>query len=302
MLKPILKWPGGKNKLLPQLYKRMGDQPKLATKYIEPFVGGGVVALNMFHWFPNLEQFVLTDVNINLMSLYTQLIENTDGLVKQANELVSKFNDCKNLQQRKSYYNIVRGRYQTDPVKNAYMLLFLSRACYEGLYRENAEHQFNTPVSSTIERVYIDKMNIETWVGVLKQMLHGQGSVVACKDFRETLNQPMENYQDSFIFIDPPYPSPEITKNFRAYTGGDMGEKDYKDLLELLERIHYNTNAQIMVTMGEGLVADLDKTEPITTTQFWEKWFIELVDPIRGVTPENNRNKPKAPEYVITNF
>ena len=49
MLKPFVKWAGGKNSLIPQLTKYYPFELKNGTikNYVEPFVGGGAVLIDI---------------------------------------------------------------------------------------------------------------------------------------------------------------------------------------------------------------------------------------------------------------
>ena len=55
ILQPVLKWAGGKRKLLPQIEKYF---PKKFAAYYEPFIGGGAV---LFHLQP--KKAVINDYN-----------------------------------------------------------------------------------------------------------------------------------------------------------------------------------------------------------------------------------------------
>ena len=44
MLKPLVKWAGGKRQILPELMKRL---PKNWGTYYEPFVGGGALLVEL---------------------------------------------------------------------------------------------------------------------------------------------------------------------------------------------------------------------------------------------------------------
>ena len=45
LVRPILKWVGGKRQLLEEIEKRL---PKRISYYVEPFVGGGAVVMKNF--------------------------------------------------------------------------------------------------------------------------------------------------------------------------------------------------------------------------------------------------------------
>ena len=73
-MQPFLKWPGGKRWLLQQ-YKEYF--PKDYNRYYEPFLGGGAA---FFHLQPAVA--VLSDINGDLISLYTVMRDSPEELAK----------------------------------------------------------------------------------------------------------------------------------------------------------------------------------------------------------------------------
>ncbi len=71
MIRPFIKWPGGKSRVMPELLPHM---PK-ADCLIEPFVGGAAVFLNT-----DYRRYVLADINPDLIRLYREVKSNPDLL------------------------------------------------------------------------------------------------------------------------------------------------------------------------------------------------------------------------------
>src|SRR5438477_1268232 len=72
---PVVKWVGGKTKLLPELLARM---PERFARYYEPFAGGAAV---FFRIAP--ERAVLADSNPDLIGLYTCLARDVTGVIRR---------------------------------------------------------------------------------------------------------------------------------------------------------------------------------------------------------------------------
>src|SRR5262245_32981076 len=72
---PVVKWVGGKTKLLPELCARL---PAKLGRYHEPFVGGGAL---FFRVAP--ERAVLADSNADLIGLYTTLASDVAGVIRR---------------------------------------------------------------------------------------------------------------------------------------------------------------------------------------------------------------------------
>jgi DNA adenine methylase len=89
LIKPFVKWAGGKRQLLSQIQKFI---PKKISTYYEPFVGGGAV---LFDLQPN--DFVICDVNTEIINVYEVIKSDVDSLI-------AELKVYKNEQ--KYYYNI----------------------------------------------------------------------------------------------------------------------------------------------------------------------------------------------------
>src|SRR5262245_10046872 len=72
---PIVKWVGGKTKLLSELLARM---PARYGRYYEPFVGGGAL---FFRVVP--ERAVLADTNQDLVGLYTAIANDVAAVIRR---------------------------------------------------------------------------------------------------------------------------------------------------------------------------------------------------------------------------
>ena len=72
---PIVKWVGGKTKLLPELLARM---PESFGRYYEPFAGGAAL---FFRLVPR--RAVLADSNADLIGLYRAIVGDVDGVIRR---------------------------------------------------------------------------------------------------------------------------------------------------------------------------------------------------------------------------
>lgn len=85
---PILKWAGGKTKLLPQIrarYPQQLTQNKIDI-YIEPFFGGGAVFFDIVNNF-KIEKAYLFDTNPELVILYKVIQNDVDGLISELSQI-----------------------------------------------------------------------------------------------------------------------------------------------------------------------------------------------------------------------
>src|SRR5262249_32056249 len=72
---PIVKWVGGKSKLIPELVRRA---PSSFRRYFEPFAGGAAL---FFHLAPRAA--VLSDTNAELIAFYRAVRENVEGVIAE---------------------------------------------------------------------------------------------------------------------------------------------------------------------------------------------------------------------------
>lgn len=77
--KTFIKWAGGKEKELPIILKNI---PSDFTRYIEPFVGGGAVYLNI-----NCPVSVINDKSDELMLLYKMIKNHNQGFIDSLNQI-----------------------------------------------------------------------------------------------------------------------------------------------------------------------------------------------------------------------
>ena len=78
-IKPFIKWAGGKEKELPIILKNL---PSSFNRYIEPFVGGGAVYLNI-----NCPNSIINDKSDELMLLYKMIKRGDKDFVKSLNDI-----------------------------------------------------------------------------------------------------------------------------------------------------------------------------------------------------------------------
>ena len=70
-IRPFVKWAGGKNSLIPQLseyYPNDLKEDRIDT-YIEPFVGGGAVLIDILQKY-NIKKAYAFDINQDLINCY----------------------------------------------------------------------------------------------------------------------------------------------------------------------------------------------------------------------------------------
>ncbi len=214
LIKPFLKWAGGKgqllNKIRPLYPQGLGNQ---ITKYIEPFIGGGAVFFDIISSY-KLNKYIINDINKELINTYKAIQQDIHSLLEYLSKITSYYKKLSTEERDLFYYNI-RDKYNSIVLNNcinlekAALFIFLNKTCFNGLYRVNRNNQFNVPAGKYKDPAIYDEENL---LNVSKQL---QNIEILCGDFATTYN-----YIDSntFIYIDPPYRPLTKTSSFTNYS------------------------------------------------------------------------------------
>lgn len=191
-LVPPLKCQGIKTKLVSGIREVAATRDY--TRWVEPFCGSGVVALNV-----QPKEALLCDTNVHIISLYRDIQSRkiTPGNVKEFLTIEGE----KLKAQGEQYYYEVRTRFNEAPTPLDF--LFLNRSCFNGVIRFNRKGKFNVPYCHKPERFaqsYVTK--ITNQVRQIAQVLSTVDWTFETRDFRDTLAQVRA---DDFVYADPPY-------------------------------------------------------------------------------------------------
>ena len=189
---PPIKCQGIKTKLVPFILGSIKWDGK--GRWVEPFVGSSVVALNA-----SPPRAYLTDANVHVITFYRDI---ADGSVTA--EIVREHLRTEGdlLAERGSdHYYYVRDRFNDNPTSLDF--LFLNRSCFNGVMRFNSKGRFNVPFCKKPERfrqAYVTK--IANQVSHLESVMQECDWHFETADWRECLAQATE---DDFVYADPPY-------------------------------------------------------------------------------------------------
>ena len=166
-IRPFVKWAGGKTQLLSQINQYLPIEltdGKIKT-YIEPFVGGGAVLIEVLQKY-DVENAIAFDINADLINCYLVVKNNVEELIK---ELAIKELKYKMLEddKRKEYFYEIRTEYNSYElqdevinVKRASEFIFLNKTCFNGLYRVNSNNKFNVPFNNAKNPTICDTENL----------------------------------------------------------------------------------------------------------------------------------------------
>jgi len=207
IVKPLLKWPGGKRWLARKIIPCLKADFK---RYIEPFLGGGAF---LFALLPS--RGIVSDINPDLIACY--------GAIKADPHRV--FTEFTRLGLGKAeYYRIRDHWYPRSEVKRAARLIYLLRHSWNGLYRVNRQGHFNVPYCPRKRKDRLtQKMVLE--VQSVLQTTH-----LRCQDFSKTIQQARSG---DLLFVDPPY-FENGRRTFQRYSSVYFRESEQERLVSCL--------------------------------------------------------------------
>lgn len=218
MRKPIIKWMGGKTRVLGELQKVL---PKRTT-FVEPFVGAGSVFLNT-----NYSRYILSDSNPDLIRLLCVAREQPEELIAASQPLFLDGNTTVKYMERRELFN--SGKTMTE-VERAAMFLYLMRHGYNGMCRYNSSGGFNVPFGRYPNGVYYPLEEIRDWA---KRCAEVEYLEIVCEDFRSVLARTPE---DAVIYADPPYIPLSDTAKHAQYHRKEFSQTDHRELAKLLQQ------------------------------------------------------------------
>jgi DNA adenine methylase len=260
---PLLRWAGSKKKLLPLLQRAT---PIYSKRYVEPFVGSGVLFLAL-----DPARAVLSDINHDLIDTYHTVRSQPLQVWKAASGFDAS----------EAAYYAVRA---LDPiglsrVERAARFVYLNRFCFNGVYRTNREGRFN--VSRGKGHLGIPRSE------VFKAFAERLGRAdLRCIDFETTL---AETGAGDYIYLDPPYASSGNRDR------GEYGPGSFKS--EDLERLAAGLNAA-SERGAKVLLSYSDLPELIARLPGWQVRRLAVARNVAGFTSARRR----AEEVLISNY
>ena len=221
MALPIIKWTGGKRRLLKEIKKYI---PEEYNDYYEPFFGGGAL---FFDLELKNKKIVINDINKDLINFYIQVRDNPT-------EVINGFNEVLPTLIKKEKYEEIRKQFN-DKIKNeeydielACLFLLLNVSAFNGLYRKNKNNEFNTPYANPDRVRKLQRKVIEERVKEGSLLLN-QNVEICNEDYSTILSRAKKG---DFVFIDSPY-----IDTFTAYSSGDFSLEEQEKLADLCREL-----------------------------------------------------------------
>ena len=295
VVKPFLKWAGGKRQLLHHFTDIYPPALKAGSikNYYEPFLGSGAVFFDIAQRYP-IEKAFLFDVNPELVLTY-QVIQAQVNQLTEALAAHEKKYLALDTQKRQVYFYDQRAqfnsqRFDTVFLKNtskdiarAAQLIFLNRTCYNGLFRVNSKGAFNTPAGNYANPAICDVKNLTAVSRLLSMATIQQADFkIALKNIRPS----------SFVYLDPPYRPVSKTASFTAYSNLAFQDEQQSALAAVYKALD-KKGALLMLSNSD------------TSDNFFDKLYqgfgIKRV-PARRLINADASKRGHVNEIVVTNY
>jgi DNA adenine methylase len=285
-MKPIVKWAGGKSKLLHAL---MPHVPAKIGTYAEPFAGGAALffgiagedlatgesrapsrsAKSARRW----KRAVLNDQNEELVACYRAVKDDVASLIDALHEY---------RYDRDLYYEVrdreTRGM---SDVERGARFIFLNRTCFNGLWRVNASGKFNVPFGRYKNPRIVDEKRLRAASHALKSVDLRVG------DFAKVTRDLGEG---DFVYFDPPYVPLSKTAAFTAYDKSGFGEVEQARLAKELRRLK-----------EAGVRAVLSNADTPETRELYAGLRVSIVQVTRPINSDPSKRGDTA-EVVVTTW
>ncbi|AEH06247.1 DNA adenine methylase [Methanothermococcus okinawensis] len=287
MIKPFLKWAGGKTQIINSIDENLPKDLKdgKIKRYIEPFVGGGAVLFYILQKY-ELRDVVINDINSDLILTYKVVKNDVNNLINELSEIKDRFLSLSDENRKNFYYNIReefnKSKEEMDDIKRASYFIVLNKTCYNGLYRVNKKGGFNVPYGMYKNPKIFDADNLKQISKLLKNVK------ILCGDF-EIIEEYVD--KDSFVYFDPPYKPINKTSSFTAYTKYNFSDSDQIRLSELYKKLD-RRGAKLMLSNSYDIEF---------FRQLYSNYFIKKITAKRMINCKGDK-RGNIYELLITNY
>ncbi|NEP00232.1 MAG: DNA adenine methylase [Symploca sp. SIO2E9] len=277
LVRPFLKWAGGKRQLLPEIQKYV---PKKYQTYYEPFLGGGAVLFGL-----QPKKAVVNDSNSELINCYKVIKDSLDDLMIQL-----RTHKEEHEQYQESYFYKMRDLDRSNNYKNDYgavqraaRIIYLNKTCFNGLFRVNSSGQFNVPFGKYKKPNILD----EAVLKAVNKYLNRNKIDFLNKDFEEAVSDAKKG---DFVYFDPPYDPVSITSSFTGYDVNCFNRDEQKRLKEVFDDLDTRGCKILLSNAATGFILNLYST-----------YKIDKVLATRAINSKALR-RGKVPEVLVRNY
>lgn len=272
---PFVKWAGGKTQLLTKIKELM---PEKYNNYYEPFVGGGALFFSL-----QPKTFFINDLNKDLIDTYECFTNDT-----LFNNLKDKLKVYENNHSEEQYYDVRKldqnEFYSSFPIYDrAARLIYLNKACFNGLYRVNSKGFFNVPSGKKDKVKTYDEENFLN----IKEYFKNSKYTITSLDFEEAVKSASKG---DFVYFDPPYDNLDKKETFTSYDKDGFGKNEQIRLANLIKKLD-----------KKGVYIMLSNHNTKFINDLYKDFNIHIVNARRNINSKGDERKG-VEEVIITNY
>lgn len=272
LVRPFLKWAGGKRQLIPEITANY--LPAKYDTYYEPFLGGGAILFELQH-----NKAVVNDSNSELINCYKVI---RDSLYELMEDLKRHENN------EKYYYDIrdwdrIKNYNKKTTIQRASRIIFLNKTCYNGLFRVNSQGQFNVPFGRYKKPNILD----EAVLKAVSHYLNNNDIKILNGDFEDAVKDAKAG---DFIYFDPPYDPVSNTASFTGYDVNGFNQDEQIRLKNTVDDLHKRGCKILLSNADTEFIFDL----------YNKDYRIEKVYATRAIN-SNALKRGKVQEVLVMN-
>jgi DNA adenine methylase len=262
---PIVKWAGGKTRLLDELCARV---PLGYRRYFEPFLGGAALYFRLAPRFA-----VLSDSNPDLINMYRCVSGNVEAVIRRLARHRTAHSTEYYYEMRETWNQ--PGGLAAD-VERAAAFIYLNKTCYNGLWRVNSSGRFNVPIGRYDDPSIFDPDALRAAARLL------QRAEIRTSHFADSV---AEAEAGDLVYFDPPYHPLSDTARFTSYTAGSFGPDDQRELAGVAR-----------VLCRRGCAVMISNSDTPFVRELYRGFRIDVVDCPRAI---NSRGTGRGPQREL---
>ena len=299
-MKPFIKSPGGKSKLCAILTQQLPSNFfKDKYTYVEPFLGGGALFLNLLTKDPSIgSRSWLNDINTDTWNVWQQVRQNPLKLIDSLNILKAQYSKEHFSVVRSGFIEYIADKVSTisssdsgDPeefrINRAARFVYLNKTCFNGLIRYNKRGIFNSPFGKYKNPGIFNSQNIlDIHTNITPTRILG----LDFEDLFKTLEAGSLLNEKMFVYLDPPYIPRSLTANFTSYSKEGFSLSDHERIKKLLDKL---TTLKVKVLVSNS--------DTILTRELFKDYHISEINSRHLISCKiSSRNTIK--ELLIRNY
>ncbi len=271
LMRPFLKWAGGKRQLLPELRRYY---PKRSACYYEPFLGAGAVLFDL-----EPKRAVINDINRELINTYRAIAHGVEALIAALS---------RHRNEKEYYYQLrdldLSAKYQelTD-IERAARIIFLNKVCFNGLFRVNSQGHFNVPFGDYKNPKIVDEVVLRA----ASQYLNANDIRMTSLDFAQALQDATKG---DFVYLDPPYDPVSDTASFTGYNLDGFRRDEQVRLKSVFDDLSRRGCRVLLSNSATEFIKDL-----------YREYRMDIISATRAINSDATR-RGKVDEVLVMNY